>query len=82
MEFGKLFAVFFAVFAADGAHAPGGFVHFLDGNGRFAEKSLFGLNVGGNANSGADDGLATAYARNAPSYANANIGSRLCFVPA
>lgn len=45
-------------------------------------SQLRGLTVGGNANSGARDGLATATAYYAPSSATAHIGSRLCFVPA
>lgn len=36
-----------------------------------------GLQVGGNANNGSNDGLACFNANNAPSNANANIGSRL-----
>jgi len=36
-----------------------------------------GLQVGGNANNGSNDGLAYLNANNAPSNANANIGSRL-----
>lgn len=45
-------------------------------------SQLHGLYVGGRANDGAYDGLATAAANRAPSTANAYIGSRLCFVPA
>lgn len=45
-------------------------------------SQLRGLIVGGNAYNGAHDGLATANADHAPSYAYARIGSRLCFVPA
>lgn len=36
-----------------------------------------GLQVGGNANNGAKDGLAYANANNGPGNRNANIGSRL-----
>ena len=38
---------------------------------------MSGLHVGGNANNGANDGLAYVNVNNAPSNANANIGSRL-----
>lgn len=37
----------------------------------------YGLLVGGNANNGANDGLAFLNANNAPGNRNANIGSRL-----
>lgn len=36
-----------------------------------------GLHVGGNANNGANDGLAYVNANNGPANANTNIGSRL-----
>lgn len=36
-----------------------------------------GLQVGGNANNGSNDGLAYLNANNVPANANANIGSRL-----
>ncbi len=36
-----------------------------------------GLQVGGNANNGANDGLAYLNVNNGPANANANIGSRL-----
>lgn len=43
--------------------------------------SLRGLNVGGKAYNGVSGGLTYSYANNAPTYAHAYIGSRLCFVP-
>lgn len=44
-----------------------------------ADGTVYGLRVGGSASNGADDGLAYLSAANAPSYANASIGSRLCW---
>ena len=44
-----------------------------------ADGSVYGLLVGGLAGNGSDDGLACLYASNAPSNANALIGSRLCW---
>ena len=41
-----------------------------------------GVLFGGNANSGANAGFSCAYTNNAASYTAANIGSRLCFLPA
>lgn len=41
--------------------------------------TTYGLLVGGNACSGSYDGLAYLGADDAPSYANANVGSRLCW---
>ena len=44
-----------------------------------ANNSIYGLQVGGAAHSGADDGLACLYATNAPAVAFTGIGSRLCW---
>ena len=44
-----------------------------------ADGTTYGLQVGGSANSGSDDGLAVLHANSAPSYADAGIGSRLCW---
>ena len=44
--------------------------------------TLRGVLFGGRASYGANAGFACAYSRNAPSAANARIGSRLCFIPA
>lgn len=44
-------------------------------------ESLRGVLFGGYAHSWAAAGLACAASNNAPSYANACIGSRLCFIP-
>ena len=44
-----------------------------------ADGSVYGLRVGGSANSGSNDGLAYLNADNAPSNAYAYIGSRLCW---
>lgn len=41
---------------------------------------MCGLQVGGNANNGSNDGLGYLNANNAPSNANANIGSRLLWL--
>ena len=41
-----------------------------------------GVLLGGGANNGAYAGFSCAYANNAASYANTNVGSRLCFLPA
>ena len=41
-----------------------------------------GVRFGGDANSDATAGFVFANARNAPTYADANVGSRLCFIPA
>ena len=43
--------------------------------------SLRGLPVGGNAYNGVNGGLTSTYTANAPTYALAFLGSRLCFVP-
>ncbi len=45
-------------------------------------SSLRGVLFGGYANNGASAGLGCANSINAPSDANANVGSRLCFLPA
>lgn len=45
-------------------------------------ETLRGVLFGGNAPGGATAGFAYAYSNNAPSNANAYIGSRLCFLPA
>ena len=42
---------------------------------------LRGVLFGGNASDGAGAGLAYASSAIAPSNANANVGSRLCFIP-
>jgi hypothetical protein len=44
--------------------------------------SLRGVSFGGAASSGASAGLAYAYTRSAPSSTSADLGSRLCFIPA
>lgn len=44
--------------------------------------ALRGVSFGGDAHSGANAGLAYAATNNAPSDADAYIGSRLCFIPA
>lgn len=44
-------------------------------------EALRGLLFGGNAYSGADAGLASAYSYVTPSDSAAHIGSRLCFIP-
>ena len=44
-----------------------------------SDGSVFGALVGGNANNGGLDGLACVNVDNAPSYAHANFGSRLCW---
>lgn len=46
-----------------------------------ASVALRGVLFGGYASDGAHAGLASAYSNFAPSYANASIGSRLCFIP-
>lgn len=43
------------------------------------EGGVYGLLVGGTANGGSNDGLACFSAHTAPAYANAHIGSRLCW---
>lgn len=43
------------------------------------EGGVYGLLVGGGADDGSNDGLACFYAPYAPAYANAYIGSRLCW---
>ena len=43
-------------------------------------ETLRGVLFGGNANNGASAGFVCAYSYSAPSNANANIGSRLCFI--
>lgn len=45
-------------------------------------ETLRGVLFGGYANSGANAGFACAYSYNAPSFTDAGIGSRLCFIPA
>ena len=45
-------------------------------------ETLRGVLFGGDANSGANDGLACANSSYTPSGSNARIGSRLCFIPA
>ena len=42
---------------------------------------LRGVLFGGNARNGASAGFGFAYSNNAPSDADANVGSRLCFIP-
>lgn len=44
-------------------------------------ETLRGVPFGGNAGYGANAGFAFAYSDFAPSYSNANVGSRLCFHP-
>lgn len=43
--------------------------------------SLRGLLFGGHSNNGAADGFVCASSNDSPSYTNARIGSRLCFIP-
>lgn len=45
-------------------------------------NALRGVLLGGNAYDGANAGLGYVYSINAPSYASAAVGSRLCFLPA
>lgn len=45
-------------------------------------ETLRGVLFGGIASSGAGAGFVFAYSNSAPSYTGANIGSRLCFIPA
>ena len=45
-------------------------------------EALRGVLFGGNANYGAGAGFAYAYSSYAPSFTAANVGSRLCFIPA
>lgn len=45
-------------------------------------EALRGVLFGGVAYNGSHAGFAFAYSSSAPSNANANIGSRLCFIPA
>ena len=45
-------------------------------------ETLLGVLFGGNADSGANDGLAYANSYYTPSLSNTYIGSRLCFIPA
>lgn len=45
-------------------------------------ETLRGVLFGGHADNGSFAGFACAYSRTAPSYTAANIGSRLCFIPA
>ena len=45
-------------------------------------EALRGVLFGGNANGGALAGFGSAYSLLAPSYTSADIGSRLCFIPA
>lgn len=47
-----------------------------------AAETLRGVLFGGNAYNGANAGFAYAITSNVPSYTTANIGSRLCFIPA
>ena len=42
---------------------------------------LRGVLFGGNAHYGANAGFGYAISTNAPSYTDANVGSRLCFIP-
>ena len=42
---------------------------------------LVGVLFGGVTNVGVPAGFGFAYTSNAPSYANAIVGSRLCFIP-
>ena len=44
-------------------------------------EALRGVLFGGDVNDSADAGFASARSRNAPSFADASIGSRLCFIP-
>ena len=44
--------------------------------------TLRGVLFGGSAKHGAYAGFACAYSNHAPSNAHANVGSRLCFIPA
>ena len=45
-------------------------------------EALRGVLFGGSAHNGSLAGFASAHSSNAPSAAAANIGSRLCFIPA
>lgn len=45
-------------------------------------RTLRGVRLGGNANSGARAGFVYSGSGSAPSYAAADLGSRLCFIPA
>ena len=45
-------------------------------------EALRGVLFGGRANNGSTAGFAFANSYNAPSYTDALIGSRLCFIPA
>ena len=45
-------------------------------------EALRGVLFGGHANSGAYAGFAFAYSNLVPSYSDAHLGSRLCFIPA
>lgn len=45
-------------------------------------EQLRGVRFGGYASHGSAAGLVFAYSYNAPSYTNASVGSRLCFIPA
>ena len=45
-------------------------------------EALRGVLFGGDASYGSFAGFAYAASDHAPSHANANIGSRLCFIPA
>ena len=45
-------------------------------------ETLRGLLFGGDAYAGANNGLAFAYSYYTPSNSHANVGSRLCFIPA
>ena len=42
---------------------------------------LRGVLFGGDAHTGANAGLASAYSNGAPSATHADVGSRLCFIP-
>lgn len=54
--------------------------HYVDVN--VSAITLRGVLFGGNANYGSKAGFAYSGSHSAPSYPNANIGSRLCFIPA
>lgn len=45
-------------------------------------EQLRGVRFGGDASHGANAGLVYAFSNSAPSYTDAGIGSRLCFIPA
>ena len=45
-------------------------------------EALRGVLFGGHANYGSNAGFAYANSNHTPSATNANIGSRLCFIPA